>query len=102
VDKENWKWRSAEKRQDLRAPFELPRADNGTYRLAEFSTADLNDFISAGTIDTDVVSTSYSTVFFRSSSQVQLNKTHKIPLPTDEGLSGLLRACFYGAETSFF
>jgi len=61
---------------------ELPRADSGTYRLAEIQYGRFERILYLpAPIDTEVVSTSYSNGFLQIRlAKLQLDKTHKIPI----------------------
>jgi len=64
---------------------ELPRADNGTYRLAEIQYGRFERILFLpAPIDTEVVSTSYSNGFLQIRlAKLQLDKTHKIRISDD-------------------
>ena len=61
---------------------ELPRADSGTYRLAEIQYGKFERFLFLpAPIDTEVVSTSYSNGFLQIRlAKLQLDKTHKVSI----------------------
>ena len=61
---------------------EPPRADSGTYRLAEIQYGRFERILYLpAPIDTEVVSTSYSNGFLQIRlAKLQLDKTHKIPI----------------------